>query len=170
MNEKQVAAPDNLKAILHELDGMEASVLELAQQSIDRTNQETIGHIVEKKLSVRGPKTLGRVTSRLARDVNATPATVSGKEVQSSIGTDVEYAAIHEYGFKGPVAVRAHQRRQPAWIFGKPNPKHGELVAVRSHQRKLDVPARRMIGTGLDEREQDYFDNLQEDLEASLNR
>lgn len=44
-------------------------------------------------------------TSRLQRNIDAV---IAGNEV--SIGTNVEYAAVHNFGFKGTVQVAAHKR------------------------------------------------------------
>ena len=72
-----------------------------------------IAWIVKNRLSgPRSKTTLGRVTGRLASSIVAFNL-VSDREHQFSIriGTNVEYAAKHEFGFVGREQVHAHIRR-----------------------------------------------------------
>jgi hypothetical protein len=79
--------------------------------TIDRLNQLTIGHIQRDYLSQRGPLTLGVITNRLRGSIRASLAYPDGSTVRSGIGSNVVYAAAHEFGFDGTVNVKAHQRR-----------------------------------------------------------
>jgi len=88
----------------------------LAQEvakELGKQAQLAVGHIVGRHLS--GPRggahTLGVVTSRLRSSVRATTPVVNGTRIECSIGTNVSYAGVHEFGFNGTVSVRAHQRR-----------------------------------------------------------
>lgn len=169
-NESRIQSPANFAKVVKDLQGLGANALQTAAASFDRTNQETIGYIVERKLSGPRPKVLGRRTSLLARSINATPARIVGMTVQTSLGTNVEYAAVHELGIDAPVTVRAHKRKQPATVFGRRNPKDGETYQVKSHTRKMKLPARPYLSTGIADREADYFNNLEEDIDAILRR
>lgn len=80
-----------------------AGALGAAARAMDEENQYTVSHIQAAYLSFpsTGP-TVGiglRVQSnRLRNSLRATKATVSATGVTSSIGSNVKYAAIHEFG------------------------------------------------------------------------
>jgi phage virion morphogenesis protein len=55
------------------------------------------------------------------------------------MGTNVEYAPPHQFGYQGPVPVPEHTRRITQ-AFGKPiEPK---TITVSAHTRKANIPAR----------------------------
>lgn len=56
----------------------------------------------------------------------------SDSKLSVLVGTGVQYAAVHEYGFRGRVLVSQHTRRQG----GRPG------VLVRAHGRNMRIPAR----------------------------
>jgi phage gpG-like protein len=87
------------------------SILRVAARVIRQQNALTVGHIQEHKLSERGPTTLGVVTNRLRRSARATRPVIDGEQILSSIGTNVRYAGVHEFGFDGEVSVKAHTRK-----------------------------------------------------------
>jgi phage gpG-like protein len=101
-------------------------------------------HIITKHLNAQPHPSdpsnheLGRVTSRLANSVyTTTAATATG--VESHIGSNVKYAAIHEYGFNGNVMVAGHIRKRSVMLkflaaeeklkFKKPKREKGERPA-----------------------------------------
>jgi len=61
-------------------------------------------------------------------------------ENTAQVGTNVKYAPIHQFGFKGPETVKAHIR-MITQAFGHPvsPPKP---VHVKAHTRFMDMPAR----------------------------
>lgn len=82
---------------------------------MDYENQLTISHIQLRYLSFPkdfiGPVDGLRVRSnRLRSSLWAAKARVVGGALLSSIGTNVNYAGVHEYGYNGPVQVRAFTR------------------------------------------------------------
>jgi len=88
---------------------------------------------------------------------------ISGSDtsVIGTVGTNVEYAAIHEYGFNGIENVRAHLRRiksqrlilksgkysKRSWAV----PKSQGMVQVRAHERHMVMPERSFMRTALNE-------------------
>ncbi len=97
------------------------------------------GKVIEERLTGKGPfpvaeHRLGVVTGRLRSSVRATPARIVGQSVIVSIGTPVEYARAHEFGFEGDVTVRAHDRQGHK---------------VREHQRHVKIAERAPIRTGI---------------------
>jgi len=79
--------------------------------------------IVRNRLLGPRPRYLGRVTGNLGGKITATPPEKTSDGYQIKIGTNVEYARIHEYGgtikpgIKGFLAWR--DRRTKGWIFTK---------------------------------------------------
>lgn len=176
-----VELPGETAAVLRRLGNVEA-ILRVTARELDKQNQITIGHIQEHKLSERGPTTLGVVTNRLRSSPRATPAILADGGLRSSIGTNVLYAGVHEFGFEGEVNVRAHVRRigqrfqidngrrsvtrsvaaRLGLLTKKGKPRkgmatpvhqdHTGTMDVKAHMRKMKVPARRMFRTGIQER------------------
>jgi hypothetical protein len=64
----------------------------------------------------------------------------TSKGIQLTYGSRVDYAAVHEYGFSGPVQVGAHRRTMTTG-FG-PESAYPMDVTVRAHTRQMDIPAR----------------------------
>jgi hypothetical protein len=80
-------------------------------RAVDQEDQLTVSHIQQRYLSKRGPDTLGVVSNRLRGSLWASKARVIGGMIVASIGSNVVYLAPHEYGFDGPIQVRAFTRR-----------------------------------------------------------
>ena len=72
-------------------------------------------------------------TARLRRSIRKVVVTSS----YAIIGTDVPYARAHNEGFRGNVAIKAHQRTRPT---------RGGRAQVKAHVRKVNLPRRRFIG------------------------
>ncbi len=103
--------------------------------------QIIVGMVTEERLTGKGPfpvsdHRLGVVTGRLRQSLRATPARVEGQSVIIGIGTPVEYARLHEFGWEGDVKVRAHER-------------NGHTV--REHERHVTIAERAPIRTGIKE-------------------
>jgi len=119
-------------------------------------------------LGPNGTDTLRIVTGRLARsltgartDRNA-PESISRVErvadaaVQLIKGTRVEYAEVHEEGFRGTVDVRPHRRTMEQG-FG-PDTLYPMEVVVGRHTRQMDIPARPFLGPAVE----DYMQELRQ--------
>lgn len=70
-------------------------------------------------------------SGRLKRSIRITSVT----KTSVTIGTDVEYAKIHNDGFDGVQSVRAHTRKTK-----------NKTQNVRAHTRKMKMPQRRFFG------------------------
>lgn len=74
------------------------------------------------------------------------PSLVSRERVLISAGNSkVDYAQIHNEGFKGLQEVAAHQRKTK-----------GKLVDVKAHSRMVDVPQRQFLGNARELEEMIY--------------
>ncbi len=103
-------------------------------------------------------------TGTLRRSINRVVVDHEG-QIRAQIGTNVVYAAAHEYGFQGIVQIRAYIRKTYApgstvlskggrrgirtWIR-----KRGEQTGeahVKSHARKMNIPERSFLRSSLRE-------------------
>lgn len=148
--------------------------------ALDAQNELTTGHIQRTKLSVRGPQTLGVRTNRLRLSARPTKAIIAGDAILSSIGSNVAYAGVHEFGFKGKVPVAAFVRHQFSndQVRGQRRGfvarRKGERIQatgfarVRAHTRNVNFPARAMFRTGIEERQAKYAAALSRAIVATF--
>ena len=81
----------------------------LATSVVKAMNRITIFTQAMVKRKLAG-EVLHTVTGQLRRSINRETRVEDGM-VLGIVGTNTEYAAIHEYGFDGTVSVKAHMRR-----------------------------------------------------------
>jgi len=116
----------------------------------------------------RGPGTLRRRTGRLARSLTgARSAQTSASAlrgapegvfdlsptqngVRLTYGSEVDYAAVHEYGTSQTVSVNQHTRRQTQ-AFGR-ELDEPQQVTVRAHSRQMNMPERPYLRPALKEK------------------
>lgn len=134
------------------------------QRGMEKGAAYIVGQITKERLTGKGPfpvgeHKLGVVTGRLRRSTHwSGHAKVQGTEATTSIGATVEYAKLHEFGFRGAVQVKAHTRKRTK--TRKPLPtepvqieqhervtKKGKKVTVKAHTRKRKAN-RKPIPTG----------------------
>lgn len=139
-------------------------LMDAVRREMDTQNQFTVDAIAEKRLSGKGPfpveqHRLGERTHRLRPSLRRTNSVVTGGAVEGSIGTNVEYAGVHEFGFEGEVTVAGHARKRFAMQtfvgVGKRNPRRKVRkadVTVGAFKRHMKVLARAPITTGVEER------------------
>lgn len=167
-----IAISDEATAVFRDAKDFAARLLKRVAVVMDSQNELTAGHIVARRMSQRGPDTLGVVTGRLRRSVRPAKARVFGNVIWSAIGSNVRYAGAHEFGFQGTVTVRAHTRRFARFegqaislkdaktLQGrskKVNPGlHQGQQQVRSHSRKMNIQARAPIYHGIVDRLPQY--------------
>lgn len=164
------------QAILQQVPQFPAAMQAGLVAALDQENEFTIGAIQRTRLSKRGPETLGVVTNRLRGSVARASARAlpDGRSVVSAIGSNVAYAGVHEYGYRGPVAVRQHERRRftQQQVGGNAylDPKTGRIrksrkriertltgtFTVRAHTRKIDIKARAPFRRGILDRASAY--------------
>jgi hypothetical protein len=167
--------------VLDRFDRLPSAMLRMMVAGLDEANQTALGHIVRTKLSQRGPETLGVDTNRLRGSSRAGKTTIQGTALHSNLGTNVPYAAVHEFGYEGQVNVPGFWRRAPQGdrfslgtdlmrtVITRPMAKklgafgkRGRLkqrftkvssgrAFVRPHTRQLKFPERAMFRTGIAE-------------------
>lgn len=113
--------------------------------------QKGIGRITLKLLTrVKAQKLSGQAlnvrTGRLRRSI--TQRIESGaEEISGIVGTNVDYAAAHEYGFKGAVTVKQHLRLVKQ-AFGRPL-KSPVWSTVSTHTKNVSLPERSFLRSAL---------------------
>lgn len=150
---------ENAREIARQLREFPQEMARGVAAAMDSQNQLSIGHITARKLSSRGPSTLGVVTGRLRGSVRATKASASASGVESSIGTNVKYAGAHEYGSK-PHVIRPRSRK-----FLRFSGRNGVVFA--RFVNHPGTPARAPIGTGIAERRDNYSQALSKAIEEA---
>lgn len=85
-------------------------------------------------------------------------------ELAGYVGTNVKYAAAHEYGFAGTVTIREHLRTVKQ-AFGK-SLKEPTVATVRSHSRKVNLPERSFIRSAI----RDMEPEIQSEIIAAIGR
>jgi phage gpG-like protein len=89
--------------IVRNLQTMPTDMVAAVARAMDQGNQLAVSQIQRFHLTGKGPfpveeHKLGRVSGLLRESVSASPAVVQDTKVRSSIGSNVVYAAIHEFG------------------------------------------------------------------------
>lgn len=164
-----IEVPQNLEAALR---GLKPDVMiNATKRGMTRAGQLVAGQIIRTRLTGQGPfpvaaHQLGVRSGRLRKSLRATPAVVNGSEVTVQIGSAVRYAAAHEFGFSGPVPVKAHQRTVKK-AFGK-KLKSPVTGPVKAHKRKVIVPERAPIRTGIEENLATFSNEITREVKSTL--
>jgi phage gpG-like protein len=155
----KIKISSNAAQILREVDEFPEQMRGGIARALDRRNQLTVGYIQKEKLTAANPPYLNVRTGRLRGSVRASAAVVSGRRIDSSIGTNVRYAGVHEYGFKGTVQIASFERKAS---FGREGTER-----VKAHSRRVDLPARHMFEHGIDENAANYTDDISDAILAA---
>lgn len=99
----KIELTEQAQSVIARLKRMPAALAPAIARGMDKANQLAIARIQSAHLTGRGPfpppqQRLGIVTGRLRASVNASPAQVNSDTITSAIGSNVIYAAIHEFG------------------------------------------------------------------------
>lgn len=157
------------QAVLARFEKLPQNILIGIKRGMDEANQITVGVIQKEFLSYPkgGPSTLEGLrvqTNRLRSSIRASKAVISGDAVQSSIGSNVKYAALHEFGGtvhhkarNGVVRLRTDRKgnllRQGAdgklAIFAKRTHKTAKEVSYEGKAYDVTYPARAFVRRGI---------------------
>lgn len=154
------------------LQTLPSRVMNYIAAAMNQENLRTVSHIQRAHLTGRGPfpveeHRLGVVTNRLRQSLWASDAQqVSGNQVESAIGTNVKYAAIHEFG--GVIHHPARQAKvrhkldargnlvkqlsnEKLLVFAKAGAKRVRETTVQTKAYDTHMPERAPIRTGIAE-------------------
>lgn len=126
-----------------------------------------VGVAQVKYLSGPRPGVLDVVTTRLRGSITS-EVTVNDNEITGRIGSNIPYAAYHEFGFHGVVSVRAHSRVTSLQISNgtarimhhggskrlAKQLKRGDVAGVtfvKGHNRQVDYAGRPFLKPALEE-------------------
>ena len=124
-------------------DRLQASLL----QAVERLSIRVQSEVKEGKLT---GQVLHVRTGTLRRSINRVVEQDDRKTV-ATVGTNVVYGRIHEYGYQGTVDVREHARNVG-----------GTSTTVRAHQRNVNLPERSFLRSTLREYEGEINATLRE--------
>lgn len=153
-------------------------VMEEVRQTTQKLGFSLAAYVAERKLT---GQVLRNRTGRLRRSIHAdfvdTPTSSS-----SIVGTNVEYAHIHEYGFRGRVTVKEHLRmlREQGKMVLLGKNKHGGIgtwskrrgkltgfnSVVRQHDMNMNMPERSFLRSAL----ADKADYIRQEYIAAVKR
>jgi hypothetical protein len=158
--------------LLDALPALPAKIQSAMLRVMDEQNELTIGYIRQHFLSQRGPTTLGVVTNRLRSSINASKARLDNGVIRSAIGSNVKYAAFHEFGFDCVEQVRQYVRRLfkygPRPTLARVSKKTGKLIEpkrkrteigqciVHAHKRRVIYGGRSFLLRGVAARQREY--------------
>ena len=150
-------------------------------EDLGKKFRDTIPNIqggVQKEIMRLALKMTGKVMGKLSGDVLRVRTGRLRRSIHpewdfkqgysgATVGTNVEYAGIHEYGFSGSVLVKSFQREMTK-AFGKPiSPTQ---VTVRAHTRNINMPERSFLRSTLREMNSEITDSLQVAVTKELNK
>lgn len=135
---------------------------------------------VKRKLS---DEVLHVRTGTLRRSINQ-QVTETSSSLLATVGTNIDYAAVHEYGFNGTVTVAGHIRklregRKMRLVGAKKHNGIGEwqsqrgsltggVAYVNSYTRKVNLPERSFLRSALKELEQDAIITVEQAVAGAL--
>lgn len=177
------------KATLARFEQLPRRVLVGIARGLDKANQLTVGVIQRDFMSFpkSSPPTmegLRVITNRLRGSVRASKAVIAGDTVTSSIGSNVKYAALHEFGgvitvTKKPGTVRLRTdargnllRQGPNGrlaIFAKNVHKRAKEVAFGGSTYTATYPARRPFLRGINRTRETTIDIVSRAAIAAAN-
>lgn len=116
---------------------------ENVKKAIKELTFRLVAHVKEDKLS---DQVLRVRTGRLRRSITK-QFSEQGDSFTGIVGTNVSYAAVHEYGFKGTVNIRGYMRTAKT-VFGR-QLKAPITFPVRAHARSVNLPERSFLRSAL---------------------
>jgi len=143
-----------IKAVVVGAEGVIARLGQVHPQVMGSLEKSVRRLVMDLTRYVKGGKLSGQVlrnrTGTLRRSINPL-VQVSEAGVEGSVGTNLSYGRVHEYGFQGAVSVKAHLRTVKQ-AFGRP------LAAavtqqVRAHSRQVNLPERSFLRSALKDME-----------------
>lgn len=148
------AAAERFKeAEAHLKAGMTKSVTRLCLLLQTKVKQKLSGQV----LNVR--------TGRLRRSINLQMAGQGTLQVAGTVGTNVEYAPPHEFGFTGKVSVKESLRTQ-VMAFGRAIAPVS--VTVRAHTRQVTLPERSFLRSSLQDMAPEIDRAFQQTIKEAL--
>jgi hypothetical protein len=167
----QIKLTPKAEALLQTVKTLPAWGMDAVCLGMDRANEIALANIESKHLRGKGPfppeeHRLGVITGRLWQAAWASSSVASGTTVTSSIGDNVAYAQIHEFGGTihheartGTARLRTdahgnllHQAANAnLLVFARASHKRVKEVAYKAEAHDVEMPERAPFRTGIEE-------------------
>ena len=149
--EAVIVGDEGVRARFHraagEIDGTLAD-------SMGRITIRLQAHVIRNKLS---NNLRGSIHQEVIRD---------GSGIVGRVGTNVEYAAFHEYGFNGAQSVREHMRTIKM-AFGKML-KEPKKIVIGAHTRHVDYKCKLFLCSALQDQHEEIVTALNEAVKEAM--
>jgi len=148
----------------------QTALVEIAK-AMDRQNVATVFHIQREYLSFpkdQPPVEMGlrHVSGRLKNSIHPSKAEVSGQSVTGAIGSNVVYAAIHEFGgHTSPHDIYPKNKVALKFQLGERT-----VFAKVVHHPGSEIPARAPIQHGIQDRLDNYSKAISDAIINALNQ
>jgi hypothetical protein len=160
------------RAVILKLQKFPQNVGQAIKRGMDEAGQTAWREISDTRFGGIGPRPypvaehkLRQISGRLKLSLFWRQARVetTGQLVSvtgAMVSEGVRYFPIHEYGFSGTANVKPFFRKNRS--AGKP------VSQVKGHTRRMNIPARAPMHTGLQDHMINFRTKIQEELEAEL--
>lgn len=158
------------------LESVQPKILQSLEKTMNRVMAKLQAKVVTDKLS---GQVLRVQTGTLRRSIT-NEVTASSTGVTGMVGTNLEYAAYHEYGFSGTVNVREHLRRAKVKaVYFTQGSRAGEInlaatkrkmkaqeptIKVRAHTRKVEYPEHSFLRSAM----RDMQDEIMQEIRQAV--
>lgn len=149
------------KELVARVGRLDSVVKGALRQSITKLSIK-LQRLVKQKLS---DNVLRVRTGRLRRSITC-KVDEQTWQIIGTVGTNVEYAARHEFGFHGTENVRAHLRMMKQ-AFGRPV-KNPRKIMVQQHSRTVNTPARSFLRSSLADMQDEIVADMQSAITAAV--
>ena len=188
----KIELSEEAKVILRHVTDMPGSMIEDIARGMQAANLMMVSRIQTERLTGQGPfpveaHKLGVRSGRLLGSLHAGDMTVGDNKVESSIGSNVKYAAVHEFGGTihheasvGSVRLKTMNKRGTlarqegfphlAVFAGKGVKKRFKTVRWSADAHDVKMPERAPVRTGIREHLAEYGQRVSAAIEASWNR
>jgi phage gpG-like protein len=167
--EIEIEFSEGTKQLVKQAPSLPARMMQAIRRGVDKANDLTVSNTQQNRMTGRGPYPvaegkLGQVSGHLRKSLRRSAAVVNGMEATGTIGTNIVYAGVHEFGFNGQEQVSAFRRKvksrdQFAKVdrvskkTGKPYKGKVKtasgITQVKSFTRWMQIEARAPIGHGI---------------------
>ena len=148
--------------VIARLEQMSPNILARVETAMRRLLVSLQRHVIDDKLSgqVLGEYTKSRPTGQLRRSIMVAGPFSDGKSFWGAVGTNVEYAAIHEYGGRTPAhLIEPRNMKALAFEIG------GEtIIRRRVHHPGSTMPERSFLRSAL----RDMQDQIKMDIDTAV--
>lgn len=128
-----------------------------------RANKRSSSILLGEVKSNLANKILNRITGTLIRSWAMKPTEVGEHTIEGGIGSKLEYAAYHEYGFRGTVTVKRHDRTV---VYGR----HVEPFSVGPYTRDVSYKGRPYVRPAAKAKQREIEDEHKHAVEEAWKR